>query len=157
MAAAVALLVSAPMAVGAEQVYKSIDAAGNVTYSATPPAAPDVADVETLSVEPGPTPTEQREAEQRAREVEAAVRQQAAARRAKSARDALAVDSARDRLKQAEQALAEARQRDAVGDWQTLSTGGRVPSEAYLERVAEAERRVREAEEALKAAQQTAN
>lgn len=47
----------------AEQIYRSVDADGNVTFSSTPPA--NAAAIEEVSVRPGPSPEAQREARAR--------------------------------------------------------------------------------------------
>jgi len=49
--------------VAAEQIYRSVDADGNVTFSGSPPA--NAAAVEEVSVRPGPSPEAQREARER--------------------------------------------------------------------------------------------
>lgn len=53
----------------AEQIYRSVDAEGNVTFSSTPP--PDAAAVEEVSVQPGPSAEAQREARERMQRQEA--------------------------------------------------------------------------------------
>lgn len=47
----------------AEQIYRSVDADGNVTFSGTPPA--NAATVDAVSVRPGPSEHTQREARER--------------------------------------------------------------------------------------------
>jgi hypothetical protein len=47
----------------AEQIYRSVDAQGNVTFSNQPPA--DSVTVDKVSVEPGPSEAAQREAQER--------------------------------------------------------------------------------------------
>ena len=48
-----------PCVVGAETIYKSVDAQGNVTLSDTPPA--QGADAQQIGIQPGPTPAQQQE------------------------------------------------------------------------------------------------
>jgi hypothetical protein len=57
------------------QVYKSIDADGNVTYSASPPADPAVSRVESVRIDPGPPEREQQAAQQRRQSIESSLAQ----------------------------------------------------------------------------------
>ena len=141
-----------PGALPAQQVYKSIDAQGNVTYSSTPPSDADVQRIETLEVPAGPTPEEQAAAEARARELEAQASQREAELAQPTRQRTSSVAEAEQALEEARQALAEAQERDSLEDWQTIASGGRVPSAAYLQRVQEAQERVQAAEEALRKA-----
>lgn len=148
LCAAFALLVFANGNAVGEQVFRSIDADGNVTFSSSPPPPNSAARVDTITLPPGPTPEQQAAAEARLREIEAQTRRQAEERAARQANRASDADAARRNLEQAEQDLAAARER-GDGDWQTLATGGRVPSGDYMDRVRQAEQRVQEAREAL--------
>ncbi len=62
----------------AEQIYRSVDAQGNVTFSSTPPA--DAAAVEEVSVQPGPSSETQREARERMQRQEATASEMGEAR-----------------------------------------------------------------------------
>lgn len=149
---AVALLLLTGAA-GAQQVFRSIDADGNVTFSSSPPSPNSGARVDTITLAPGPTPEQRAAAEERMRQIEAEaerITQDRAARRAQQQSD---VQGAREALRQAEAELVKAQER-GDGDWQTLATGGRVPSAAYDDRVEQAEQRVQEARDALNRAQQ---
>jgi len=53
----------------AEQIYKSVDADGNVTFSSQPPA--DALDVDEVKVQPGPSAAEQQAARERVQAQEA--------------------------------------------------------------------------------------
>jgi hypothetical protein len=53
----------------AEQIYRSVDAEGNVTFSNEPPA--DAVDVDEVKVRPGPTAAEQKQARERMQAQEA--------------------------------------------------------------------------------------
>jgi hypothetical protein len=145
------LLLTAFGAAAQAPIYKSIDADGNVTYSSTPPEDPRVQRVETVEVDPGPSPEAQTEAERRMRGIESAAQQQAAERQGRRAARAGSVEAAEEALQQARQDLVKAQER-GPGDWQTIATGGRVPSASYLQRVQKAQQRVQAAEEALEAA-----
>jgi Domain of unknown function (DUF4124) len=56
--------------VAAEQIYRSVDAEGNVTFSNQPPA--NSVTVDQVSVQPGPSDAAQREAQERMQRQEAA-------------------------------------------------------------------------------------
>ena len=62
----------------AEQIYRSVDAEGNVTFSSTPPA--DAAAVEAVSVPPGPSAEQQQEARERMQRQEATASEMGEAR-----------------------------------------------------------------------------
>jgi len=62
----------------ADQVYRSVDADGNVTFSSTPPA--NAAAVEEVSVRPGPSAEAQREARARIERQEATASEMGEAR-----------------------------------------------------------------------------
>jgi len=77
----------------ADALYKSVDSAGNVTYSSTPP--PAGAKAEKLDLPPPPTEAETRQAEEQMKkteemssEMETARREKEAAQAAKEAEDA---------------------------------------------------------------------
>jgi hypothetical protein len=54
---------------GADTIYKTIDAQGNVSFSNTPP--PPGVEAQQIELSPGPTPTEQRQSIQQEQNVEA--------------------------------------------------------------------------------------
>jgi hypothetical protein len=56
-------------AAAAEQIYRSVDADGNVTFSSEPPA--DAVDVDEVKVQPGPSAAEQQAARERVQAQEA--------------------------------------------------------------------------------------
>ena len=66
----------------AEQIYRSVDAEGNVTFSNQPPA--NSVNVDQVDVQPGPSEAAQREAQERMQRQEAAANEmgEASARRA---------------------------------------------------------------------------
>lgn len=142
------VLLLAAGTVGAQQVYRSIDADGNVTFSSSPPPPNSAARVDTIQLPPGPTAEQQSAAEARMRQIEADSERRAAARAERQAQQGSDVAAAQQALQQAEQELEQARVR-GDGDWQTIVTGGRVPSAAYEERVKAAEARVQDARDAL--------
>ena len=131
---------------GAQAIYRSVDAAGNVTYSSTPTAG--AVQKQKLTLPEGPS-----EAERQA----ALAREQALQEHADSLKDELstrqmhkseAVGDAEERLAEAKKELEAARVQEP-NDWQTIAGGGRYLKESYLKRVREAEERVRQAEQEL--------
>jgi hypothetical protein len=137
--------------VAQQQVYKSIDSQGNVTYSSTRPDPGGASAVEQILIAPPPSETEREAAEQRLREIQrkSALREkhQSEAKQEKRA----SVEAAQTALDEARTAL-ERTKAMGPGDWQTIATGGRVPKQSYLDRVQHAEERVKHAEDALKKA-----
>ncbi len=133
--------------VHSQGIYKSVDAQGNVTYSSRPP--PAAAGVEPVSV--------QGDADQEATLKAERIRQETARRAAASekqraaekAQKDTAIAEAKRRLEAAQDKL-EAAKRRGDDDWQTIARGGRVESDAYRERVKQAEREARDADRAFK-------
>jgi hypothetical protein len=136
------------------KIYKSVDAQGNITYSATPPDS--AVRTSEIPVEAGPSEADRREAEQRERQLERA------ATRAKTdldvgrARRVSRVTAAEQELELARSRLEEARTQHDT-DWQGLVQGGRHLKAEYFARVEAAEEAVRQAEEALTKARRDAN
>ena len=64
--------------VAAEQIYRSVDAEGNVTFSNQPPA--NAVTVDEVSVQPGPSDAAQREAQERMQRQGAAANEMSEAR-----------------------------------------------------------------------------
>ena len=64
------LLVMVACTAAAEQIYRSVDAQGNVTFSNQPPA--NSVTIDQVSVQPGPSDAAQREARERMQRQEAA-------------------------------------------------------------------------------------
>lgn len=62
----------------AEQIYRSVDAEGNVTFSSEPPAG--AVDVNEVSLQPGPSAAEQQAAQERMRAQEATANEMSEAR-----------------------------------------------------------------------------
>lgn len=139
--------------VQAQHVYKSVDADGRVTYSATPPSESGTAQVQELELQPGPNPQDQQAAHQRMRSNAAANQQSQDRREAERAKRAAAVSAAQQALIRA-QADLEQTKIPGDSDWQHLAKGGRVLSAGYYARLTAAEDRVAKAEEALQAARE---
>ena len=62
----------------ADQIYRSVDAEGNVTFSSQPP--PGAVNVDKVTVHPGPSDAEQREARERMQRQEATASEMSEAR-----------------------------------------------------------------------------
>lgn len=133
----------------AQTVYKSVDAQGRVTYSSSAPAAVAEEMVEEVPIAPGPTALERREAERRAMALEGTTRQAEQQRQERARKTEQAVSEAKRELDDAKLGLEEARIK-GDDDWQTIASGGRVLKQSYLDRVAAAEQRVKQAQKALR-------
>mgnify|MGYP001546690587 FL=1 len=119
----------------AQQVYRSVDEQGNVSYSGEPPANAQA--VETISVDPGPSADQRREAEKRASEMEQAAQGAVESASESEARRQM-VREAQENLMSAEKALEEAKV-VGPGDRKGTASGGSRLTEAYQERVEAAE------------------
>ena len=133
----------------AYQVYKTVDAAGKVTYSTHPPA--DSVSMEIIKIHPGPSAEEQAEAVQREAAVKQAVGEVQQQREALEAERAQGVGAARAELSAAKTDLEAARQ-IYDDDWQGLVSGKRRLKPSYHERVQSAERRYEDARVKLQSA-----
>ena len=136
----------APSLALAEEIYKSVDADGNVTYSAVPPE--EAVDTQTVSVPDAPSEVQQQEAVQREKQLQGAADSLA---RERSARDRQRGEMVQDVEKVRDQAKAQLEQAQVKqdSDWQGLAGGGRRLNESYFERVQNAEENLRQAEEAV--------
>ena len=136
----------APSLALAEEIFKSVDADGNVTYSSVPPG--EAVDTQTVSVPDAPSEEQQQEAVQRDKQLQGAADSLAQER---SARDKQRSGTVQDAEKARDQAKAqlERAQVKQDSDWQGLAGGGRRLKESYFERVRNAEEELRQAEEAV--------
>lgn len=71
-----------------QQVYRSVDAQGNVSFSAEPPSGANVRNVESIELQPGPSEADRQAAEARARDIQQAA--DAYAQQRQAAREAAA-------------------------------------------------------------------
>lgn len=146
---ALALCVAGPAA--AYNVYKNVDAAGNVTYSTHPP--PDAQTVEQVKLKPGPTAEQQTQAWQREQKIINAAEEIQQQNEAAAAEQAASVQTAQSKVSIAEESLEQASEyRD--DDWQGTVSGYRKLKESYFERVARARIELEQAQAELKAAKQ---
>ena len=135
----------------AYDIYKSVDATGNVTYSTHPP--PDARMVEKVKLQPGPTAEQRAQAVQREQEIAKAADEIARENDAAEAEWAAGVQVAEVRVVTAEENLETASEyRD--DDWQGNIAGYRRLKESYFDRVAHARAKLNQAHTKLKGAKQ---
>jgi hypothetical protein len=145
----------APAASSEQTFYKSIGPSGQVTYSSEPPRDAAV-EVERVELPPGPTPAEKAAAAARAQALQQRVEETAERRRAQRKEATRSVEEAELAVREAKEALEAARVRHSPEDWQTIVTGGRVPSANYISRVKEAEQQLGQAQDELQRARASA-
>jgi hypothetical protein len=149
--APIALSILAISSAGAQTVYKSIDAQGNVTYSSTPPPEGSGKAIREVPIAPPPPESQRQEAEERVRQLQIESARIDRQREGDKKQRADSVAAAEKELQEAQMQLEEAKiRRDE--DWQYLATGGRVLKQSYLDRVDRAEKQVRQAEQRLQTA-----
>lgn len=133
----------------AEEVYRSVDAQGNVTFTDSPPAGDK--SFERLELPPGPSPTSIRESEVRHQEIRRAADQAERKRLGETQNESEQIAQARKAL-----ADAEARLNDAKvikdEDRQNLAGGKRRIHPDYFERLKAAEAEVEAARKRLREA-----
>lgn len=142
-----AMLLALPAA--AEDIYRSVDAQGNVTYTDQPPAGTQEA--EKVELSPGPSPESIRHTEQRNREINQATDKAERKRLQQERERQQRVEQARKALEEAEAKLAAAKEiKDE--DRQNLAGGKRRITPDYFARVKAAKDEVEKAREALRKA-----
>lgn len=138
----------------AYQMYKTVDAAGNVSYSSHPPA--DSVSMEVVKIRSGPSAESQAEAAQRESEIEQAAGEIQQQREALEAERARSVSAARAKVSAAKTDLEAAREiRD--DDRQGTVSGKRRLKPSYHERVQSAEQRYDAARANLRSAMKGQN
>lgn len=133
----------------ADEIYRSVDAEGNVTYTDTPMEG----DKSAVRVElpPGPSPASIKESEQRHQEIRRAADQAQQRRLGEAKAENEQIAEARKALAEAEAKLAEAKViRDE--DRQHLAGGGRRINPEYFDRLKAAEAEVEAARKRLQEA-----
>ena len=141
---AFALLVQAAFA---EEIYRSVDEQGNVTFSDTPPAGASA--VERVILPPAPERRDPGHVEERNQKLLDAAAEAERKRLEKRREQKARVAAAEKRLEQAEADLAEARViKDS--DRQNLAGGKRRIHPDYFERLKQAEANVEDARKALR-------
>ncbi|MGD8908196.1 MAG: DUF4124 domain-containing protein [Chromatiales bacterium] len=144
----IACTLLAQAAIG-EEIYRTVDEEGNVTFTDTPAA--DDASARPVALPPGPSEERLRESEQRQRQIREAAEISAQQRSQKKRAQQLRIKAAEKSLAEAEAELAEASViKDE--DRQNLAGGKRRVHPDYFERVKQAEAAVEEARKALREA-----
>lgn len=149
------LVLPAVSSVGfAYNIYKSVDAQGNVTYSSSPQS--DASSVERVNLPPAPSSESVAAAKERESQIVAAGDTMTQDRKARTEEQDRSVDTARREVNGAQQALAEAK---AIqdSDWQGTVQGRRHLKPEYFARVAAAESRLSSAQSQYKATRQASN
>jgi regulator of PEP synthase PpsR (kinase-PPPase family) len=142
----VSLVVSVSVGVDAGSVYKSVDDAGNVSYSSAPAARS--AQTQPIAVPPPPSDSQREEAQR--------IQTQINSGSTSTVSDLERLrQERRQQVEQAEANLQRARQNlervevQKDDDWQNLAQGGRHLKESYFQRVEAAEQAVKAAEQEL--------
>jgi hypothetical protein len=129
------LLFLTPWLGSAEEVYRSVNARGQVMFTDTPP--PDQS-VEVIELPPGPSERSVREAEAREEALRMQLESMSQEREERQRINASKAEAAKQALKTAEEDLAEAREVQD-GDWQMTTTGKRHLKQEYFDRIEQAE------------------
>ena len=132
-----------------QEIYKTVDAEGRVTYSSTPPAAGTAATVERVRIDPPPTEAQRAEAEARLRELEQASARNARERQEQRARRQNEVSADEGTLHRAQTEL-NAAKREATKTLRYGDTGPDTSRQTNLDRAEAAEKRIEEAEQGLR-------
>ncbi len=138
------VLVSAPLA--AEPIYKSVDEAGNITYSAKPESGS--VQTQSVPVPPPPSKEQQQEAKRIERQLRGSSRSTTGGLDQRKRESSQRVKGAEAKLQAARGELEKA-QVKKDDDWQNLAQGGRHLKESYFQRVNDAEATVQQAEQEL--------
>lgn len=126
----------------AGEVYRSVDAEGNVTYTDTPPGTDTK--IERVDIHPGPSEASRLDTERRNAAIRKAMEQARSKRMKKEASHEERLTNARKQLDEAEDALKQSK--ELVDDDRQHMTGGRSRIKPeYFERIKEAEEKVEEA------------
>jgi TolA-binding protein len=138
----------------ADEVYKSIDAQGRVTYSAKPPPSASDEMVEEVKIRPGPTEEQVQQAEQQAKALQELTQQTQEQRQAQEQAKTLKdLSKAEQELREATSVLNEAEETQPGGYYYP---GGEEPvlGPEHRERVEAARQKVQQAKEAAQATRQ---
>ncbi len=131
-----------------EEIYRSVDEQGNVTFTDTPPAG---GEVERVELPPSPSEQSRQAAERRNQEIMKAAEQADRKRLQEREQKQAGVKAAEQQLQEAQARLAEAKEiKDE--DRQNLAGGKRRIQPEYFERVKQAELEVEKARKALREA-----
>jgi multidrug efflux pump subunit AcrA (membrane-fusion protein) len=141
------MLLAMPLA--ADDIYRSVDAQGNVTFTDQPPTGNQQA--EKVELPPGPSPASIRDTEQRIQAIDQAVSDAQRQRLSQEKQKDHRVEAARKALEAAEEKLAQAKVIKEE-DRQNLAGGKRRINPEYFARVKDAKAEVDKARKALREA-----
>jgi len=143
------LLLLTPWLVSAEEVYRSVNERGQVTFTDTPP--PDQP-VEVIELQPGPSERSVQEAQAREEALRKQLESMQQERQDKQLSQVSSVKEAKQALQDAQDNLDAAREvQDS--DWQVIASGKRHLKQEYFDRVTQAEEAVAAARKALREVQ----
>lgn len=143
----VLIILTLPVHLSAGDVYRAVDAEGNVTYTDSLPETDS--SVEKIEIQPGPSDASRRDSEKRNEAIRKAMEEARSKRLEKEASRNVEISEARKALEQAEEELKRAKKIDE-DDRQYLSGGRSRLSPQYLERIKEAEANVETARKKFK-------
>jgi TolA-binding protein len=147
--AAISLLFGC-VAAADEEVYKSIDAQGRVTYSAKPPPEVPGEMVEEVKIRPGPTAEQVQQAEQHAKALQELTQQ--TQKKRQEQRQTQEQDKTLKDLSKAEKELREAT--SVLEEAEKTQPGGYYLGPEQYKRIEAARQKVQQAKEAAQAARQ---
>lgn len=124
-----------------QQVYRSVDAQGNVSFSSEPPAGSNLRSVESIELQPGPSEADRQAAEARAREIQQAA--EAYDQRRQAAREA----AAKEREQAEPKPPASASESGDAEQWNELLVNDRTLSPEQQAQIDKAKRELLEAEQ----------
>ncbi|MEW8052238.1 MAG: DUF4124 domain-containing protein [Candidatus Thiodiazotropha sp.] len=141
------LIVALPALLQAGDVYRSVDAEGNVTYTDTPPKTDG--SVEKIEIQPGPSEASRLDTEERNAAIRKAMEEARAKRLERKASREERLSKAREELEDAE---ADLKRTKELGDddRQYLSGGRSRIKPEYFDRIKEAEDKVEAARKNFK-------
>ncbi|EIC20090.1 DUF4124 domain-containing protein [Thiorhodovibrio frisius] len=125
-----------------QQVYRSVDAQGNVSFSAEPPSGANVRNVESIELQPGPSEADRQAAEARARDIQQAA--DAYAQQRQAAREAAAGQQGSDAASKSSAGSDDAS--PAAEQWDQLLVNDRNLTPEQRTKVEEAKRELLDAQ-----------
>ncbi|MBW9265255.1 MAG: DUF4124 domain-containing protein [Candidatus Thiodiazotropha sp. (ex. Lucinisca nassula)] len=141
------LIAALPALLQAGDVYRSVDAEGNVTYTDTPPKTDST--VEKIEIQPGPSEASKLDTEERNAAIRKAMEEARAKRLEKKASREERLSKAREELEDAEADLERTKEL-GEDDRQYLSGGRSRIKPEYFDRIKEAEDKVEAARKNFK-------
>ncbi|WPL19301.1 hypothetical protein Thiowin_04418 [Thiorhodovibrio winogradskyi] len=125
-----------------QQVYRSVDAQGRVSFSAEPPAGEDVRSIESIELQPGPSEADRQAAEARVRDMQQAA--DAYEQQRQSAREA---ETGQEESGNTSKSPSESDASPAAEQWNQLLVNDRRLTPEQRKKVEEAKRELLEAQQ----------